>query len=200
MQGARVPVTLSGDVLVDRNLFGQPVVRTLVADPAWLFDDELPGGGRGASKHYGCSPVEAFVAMARDFDFEFHRDAFLLMWRVAAMQREALDLIDGWGFEVKTEIVWEKTNADGSPFMGMGHYTRGSHEVCLVATRGAPKMLRRDIRSRFAAPVGEHSAKPDLFYSIVETGFPAPRAELFARARRAGWMQHGNELPAVAAG
>jgi N6-adenosine-specific RNA methylase IME4 len=66
--------------------------------------------------------------------------------------------------------------------------------------RGQPAPLRRDLRSTFEGVARAHSEKPEEFYQIVETAFPAPRAELFARRRRAGWLQFGNELPALAAG
>ena len=62
-------------------------------------------------------------------------DCLLLLWRVAAMQQEALDVARAWGFTVKTELVWEKLTKTGKPHFGMGHYLRGSHEVCLLATR-----------------------------------------------------------------
>lgn len=184
----------------ERNLFGQPIVTTLVADPPWLFSDDLPGDGRGAAKHYPCMSLGDLYAFRTTFDFELAADAFLLLWRVAAMQREALDLAAAWGFEVKAELVWLKRYPSGERFMGMGHYSRGEHETCLIATRGAPKMLRRDLRSTFEGPVRRHSQKPEEFYQIIDTAFPAPRAELFARRRRDGWFQFGNELPALAAG
>lgn len=40
-------------------------------------------------------------------------DARLFLWRVGAMQQEALDVIKAWGFTLKSEIVWIKTTADG---------------------------------------------------------------------------------------
>lgn len=79
---------------------------------------------------------------------------------------------------------------------GMGHYTRNSHETCIIAARGKTKELIRDrsIRSVFFAPTGEHSEKPRLFYEIVERISTTPRIELFARTRRMGWTSHGLEL------
>lgn len=40
-------------------------------------------------------------------------DCRLFLWRVGAMQQEALDVGKAWGFKHKSEIVWIKTTADG---------------------------------------------------------------------------------------
>ncbi len=81
--------------------------------------------------------------------------------------------------------------------LGMGRTVRAEHETCLIATRGRPSVRSRSVRSTFTAPVGAHSAKPDSFYSLVEQLCHGPFAELFARRRRPGWTQHGNQLPEI---
>ncbi len=168
--------------------------RCIVADPAWSFSDKLPGPGRGASKHYGCMPHQAIARLVLPAIAD---DAHLFLWRVAAMQQEALDVVRGWGFTVKTEIVWLKRTPLGKRHFGMGHHVRAEHETCLVATRGrGAGVLNRSTRSTFEAPVGRHSAKPDAFYALVEALVPGPRLELFARCERPGWTTIGNELPA----
>jgi N6-adenosine-specific RNA methylase IME4 len=79
--------------------------RTMVADPQWLFGDRLPGPGRGAARHYPCLSVAELCAFPLP---PLAPDCTLLLWRVAAMQREALDVMAAWGFTLKTEIVWVK--------------------------------------------------------------------------------------------
>jgi N6-adenosine-specific RNA methylase IME4 len=81
--------------------------------------------------------------------------------------------------------------------LGMGRYVRGAHEVCLIGTRGKPQFPDdKGIHSVFRAPRGVHSAKPDLFYDIVEQLYETgPYVELFARRRREGWHCFGDELP-----
>lgn len=181
----------------------------VVADPAWLFSDSLPGASRGASKNYGC--VDA-VSMAAYGLPPIADDAHLFLWRVSAMQQEALDLVREWGFVVKSELVWLKRTKNGKEHFGMGRHVRLSHEVCLIATRGrGAGIVNRSQRSTFLteldlaedgdgsfeAPTGRHSEKPDRFFEIVE-GLFAPtvrRLELFARRERIGWMTIGNEVP-----
>lgn len=79
---------------------------------------------------------------------------------------------------------------------GMGRIVRGAHETAIIATRGKFKAANLSQRTVFEAPLGAHSAKPDRFYEIVETLAEGPRAELFARRRRDGWVCFGNQLDA----
>lgn len=177
--------------------------RVVVADPPWKFGDALPGPGRGARKFYPCLSADEIKRFPLP---PLADDCLLLLWRVAAMQREALDVLDAWGFTLKSEIVWNKLTCGPAPLckacgrrkatrhFGMGHYTRASHETCLVAVRGRVKVVDRSIRSTFSAPIGEHSAKPDEIFCIAERLVPVgPYVELFARRPRAGWYTLGNE-------
>jgi N6-adenosine-specific RNA methylase IME4 len=125
-------------------------------------------------------------------------DCYLLLWRVAAMQEEALRVVRAWGFTPKTELVWLKRTRTGKRHFGMGHHLRASHETCIVATRGRPKPRVRNIRSVFAAPVGAHSAKPQAFYELVEDFADGPYVELFGRRLREGWTVLGDEVPCEA--
>ena len=45
------------------------------------------------------------------------RDVRLFLWRVGAMQEEALAVIRAWGFTLKAELVWVKTTLDGLPLL-----------------------------------------------------------------------------------
>jgi N6-adenosine-specific RNA methylase IME4 len=168
----------------------------VVADPPWKFGDKLPGPGRGAEKHYACMSTPDICAMphpAQGTD-----NAVLFLWCVEAMQRDALAVVSSWGFVEKTSLIWEKLTSGGKPHFGMGRIFRASHERCIVAVRGSMPPAVRNIRSRFTAPVGRHSAKPDAFYAIVEALYPdAEKHEMFARTVRAGWLQSGLELEAA---
>lgn len=168
--------------------------RLVVADPAWRFKDKLPGEKRGASKHYQTMSVREIMTYPLPPLFD---DALLLLWRVAAIGDEAYKVARAWEFTPKAEMVWIKRTKNGNRHCGMGRYTRGEHETCLICTRGKAYTLIKDhgIRSTFEAPVGPHSAKPDEFFAIAERLFPGPYVELFARRRRPGWTQYGLELP-----
>ena len=176
--------------------------RVLCADPPWKFDDALPGKTRGASKQYACLSVDELKAFPLP---PLADDCALFMWRVASMQRAALDVAEAWGFTIKTEIVWLKKTVNGNRWFGMGRITRAEHETCLVGLRGHLPVLNRSSRSTFvtdlnaahfeglSAVVGRHSEKPSEFYSIVETLYPGPYVELFARKQRPGWTCLGDQ-------
>jgi N6-adenosine-specific RNA methylase IME4 len=180
------------------------LARVIVADPPWQFGDKIQGKKRGAEKHYTVMSVNDILRMPLP---PIHDDATLFLWRVSSQVEEAYQVVRVWGFVPKSEIVWNKTTGgdadedDQKDAMGMGHIVRGSHETCIVATRGRPpkpSSLRE--RTSFRAPRGKHSEKPEEFYRIVERLYPLelwPEAhvELFARRRRSRWIQEGLELP-----
>jgi N6-adenosine-specific RNA methylase IME4 len=169
------------------------VYRVLVADPPWRFGDKLPGKSRGAEKNYQTLKVADIIAYPIP---KMADDSVLLLWRVAAMTAEALQVARAWGFDPKSELVWRKLTSTGKPWFGMGRTVRGAHETCMICTRGKTSSLVRDhsVRSVFDGRVREHSAKPEEFYAIVERLFEGPRAEVFARRKRKGWTQQGLQL------
>lgn len=164
-------------------------VACLVTDPPWTFQDRL--GVKGASAHYGCLSLSELKGFPLP---PLADNGYLFLWRVAALQSEALELAKAWGYTIKTELVWRKLTATGKRHFGLGRHFRAEHEICLVGTRGKPKPLRHDLRTVFEAQVRQHSRKPDEFYRLVESFCPGPRAELFARQRRPGWLSLGNEV------
>ena len=177
--------------------------RIAVVDPAWKFSDALPGKKRGAEKHYTCLSIDDLKKLEMP---EFEDNAIMFLWRVASMQEEAIDLMRAYGFKTKSEIVWVKEKIKPQPIhgpqdlaFGMGRITRGSHEVCLVGTRGKVSSLIKDhaVRSVFFAPRRKHSQKPKEFYDLVErlTGGVGPYVDIFAREKhREGWDFIGNEV------
>lgn len=114
------------------------------------------------------------------------------------MLREALDLIEAWGFQYKTiAFNWIKQNKSGNGlFWGLGNYTRSNSEICLLATKGKPKRVSAAVHSVVISPIERHSKKPDEVRDrIVELMGDLPRIELFARSGADGWDCWGNEAP-----
>lgn len=173
--------------------------RVLAADPPWRFRDKLPGKNRGAERNYGTLSIQDLVRFPLP---PIAPDAWLFLWRVSSQIEDAYQVLWAWGFREKTEIVWRKLTKTGKPWFGMGRYLRATHETCIVATRGRVAPLNRGIRSMFEAPVPVdssgcylHSAKPEIFYTeIIPALTSGPYVELFARTRRPGWTQHGDQL------
>lgn len=169
--------------------------HVVCADPPWSFRDPLPGRTRGAAKNYAVLSVANLCAFALP---PIADDALLFLWRVASQVEEAYAVVRAWGFEPKTEIVWRKLTRRGKSHFGMGRIVRASHETCIVAKRGRPRIKVHDVRSLFDASIGRHSEKPERFYDLVEDLADGPYVELFARRLRSGWTCLGNECPEVA--
>ena len=125
------------------------------------------------------------------------------MWATYPMMREALFLIDAWGFTYKSiAFQWVKQNKSGNGyFFGLGRWTRGNTEPCLLATRGKPQRVSNSVSQLVVSPLREHSRKPDEVRDrIVDLLGDVPRIELFARQATPGWDCWGNEAPIIGGG
>lgn len=121
----------------------------------------------------------------------------LYLWVPNALLAEGLHVMQSWGFTYKTNLVWYKTRRDGGPDgRGVGFYFRNVTELLLFGVRGGLRTLAPGRRQVNLLPVRkrEHSRKPEAFYELIERCSPGPRLELFARHRRDGWTQWGDEL------
>ena len=121
------------------------------------------------------------------------KDSALFLWATFPQLPEALRLIQAWGFTYKSvAFVWRKSEGW---FYGLGFWTRGNAEICLLATRGHPKRQAANIHQFIISPVREHSRKPEeAREKIVALMGDLPRVELFARQSPPGWDVWGNEV------
>ena len=121
----------------------------------------------------------------------------LYLWVPNALILEGLEVMKRWGFTYKTNLVWYKVRKDGGPDgRGVGFYFRNVTELILFGTRGSLRTLapgRRQV-NLLRSQKREHSRKPDELYPIIEECSPGPYLEMFARNRRPGWEQWGNEV------
>ena len=125
------------------------------------------------------------------------KDCLLFLWATFPQLPEALRLIRAWGFTFKTvAFVWLKLNKKSpTSFYGLGYWTRGNAEICLLAKRGKPKRRSAGVHQFIISPVEEHSKKPDVTRDkIIELAGNLPRVELFARQKTPGWDVWGNEV------
>src|SRR5262249_53701782 len=122
----------------------------IYADPPWNFRTwSAKGTGRGAVSHYDCLSFEALAALP--VSQLAAPDCALFLWATDPMLPRAFELIRAWGFEYKTVgFYWVKLNAKAktadSYFTGLGYWTRANPEQCLLATRGSPKRLAKNVR------------------------------------------------------
>ena len=110
-------------------------------------------------------------------------------------------MIEAWGFTYKSiAFQWVKQNRSGNGyFFGLGRWTRGNTEPCLLAVKGKPKRISASVGQLVFSPLRRHSQKPDEVRDrIVELMGDLPRIELFARETAPGWDSWGNEVPTPA--
>jgi len=123
--------------------------------------------------------------------------AHLYLWVPNALLKWGLEVVEAWGFEYKSVITWYKVRKDGGPDgRGVGFYFRNVTEMVLFGVKGANNRTLKPGRKQTNIIVTrkrEHSRKPDELYPIIEACSPGPRLELFARFKREGWQQWGNE-------
>jgi len=106
-------------------------------------------------------------------------------------------VLEAWGFEYKSNIIWHKVRKDGgSDGRGVGFYFRNVTEIILFGVRGKNARTlapgRRQV-NLFGTRKREHSRKPDEQYDIIEACSWGPYLELFGRGRRANWTVWGNQ-------
>jgi N6-adenosine-specific RNA methylase IME4 len=170
---------------------------TILADPPWRFANRT---GKMAPEHkrlrrYETMSIEEICQMP----VEHHAAdrSHLYLWVPNALLAWGLAVMEAWGFQYKTNIVWYKIRKDGGPDgRGVGFYFRNVTELVLFGVRGHMRTLDpgRTQVNLFATRKEEHSKKPDGLYDMIERCSPGPFLELFARERRDGWTQWGNEL------
>jgi N6-adenosine-specific RNA methylase IME4 len=170
---------------------------TVLVDPPWRFDNRT---GKMAPEHKRLSrymtmsmdeiaalPVTSIVAPT----------AHLYLWVPNALLPFGLKIVEAWGFQYKTNIVWHKLRKDGgSDGRGVGFYFRNVAEILLFGVRGKNARTlapgRRQV-NYIGSRKREHSRKPDEQYPIIESCSPGPFIELFSRGTRDGWAVWGNE-------
>lgn len=170
----------------------------IYADPPWSYSDS--GCSGAAAAQYATMSINelkqlpvnpAVGGIAAD-------DCVLFMWATYPKMQEALDLIEAWGFKYKSiAFQWIKQNRSGNGyFFGLGRWTRGNTEPCLIAIKGKPKRISAGVGQLVFSPLRRHSQKPaEVRDKIVELMGDLPRIELFAREAAPGWDAWGNEAP-----
>lgn len=168
----------------------------IYADPPWHYKVySKKGEGRSAESHYPTMSIDDIRALPVS---ELSGDnCVLFLWITFPMLKEALSVIEAWGFQYKTvAFVWIKLNKKvASLFWGMGFWTRANAEFCILATKGRPKRISAKVHQVIVSAVEEHSKKPDeTRRRIIQLMGDLPRIELFARKKTAGWDVWGNEV------
>jgi N6-adenosine-specific RNA methylase IME4 len=171
--------------------------KTILADPPWQFQNRT---GKVAPEHkrlsrYGTMDLTAIKALP--VSKAAAETSHLYLWVPNALLPEGLAVMESWGFQYKSNLIWHKIRKDGGPDgRGVGFYFRNVTEIILFGVRGKNARTLAPGRSQvnfLASRKREHSRKPDEQYDLIEACSPGPFLELFARGQRKNWSCWGNQ-------
>ena len=173
--------------------------NTIYADPPWQFQNRT-GKVAPENKRLTRDPTMTIedIKTLPIADLAGEK-AHLYLWVPNALLPEGLAVMDAWGFDYKSNIIWEKVRKDGGPDgRGVGFYFRNVTEMLLfgIKKKSSPNRTLQPARSQvnlIRTMKREHSRKPDEMIPIIEGCSQGPRIELFARGVREGWDMWGNQ-------
>jgi N6-adenosine-specific RNA methylase IME4 len=176
---------------------GKKKFGTILADPPWRFINRT---GKMAPEHRRLSRYQTMTTQeicALPVAQIAADPSHLYLWVPNALLVDGLRVMESWGFEYKSNIVWHKIRKDGgSDGRGVGFYFRNVTEIILFGVRGKNARTlapgRRQV-NLIASRKREHSRKPDEQYEVIEECSWGPRIELFSRGTRKGWSCWGNQ-------
>lgn len=121
--------------------------------------------------------------------------SMIFVWTIDKYLYETKPIIECWGFKYHLTMAWDKTN--GLAMYGFNRQT----EFVLVGLKGKHNAYptRKTIRTSFTAKSEYHSAKPDIFYEMLDV-LDGNRIDIFARKARKNlliknnWDVWGNEV------
>jgi len=175
--------------------------NVILADPPWQFGSKAyQDSNRDMLKlektQYDTMSIKDIKALpVKNISKD---DCALFMWTTDAHLKEAIEVMESWGFKYKTiAFVWIKKYESGSLVYNFAPWTLKSHEICLFGIKGkmGQHKTANNIKGLVEAIRTGHSQKPDEVMKRIEGLFGnSPKIELFARRKREGWDSWGNEV------
>lgn len=168
--------------------------QIIYADPPWEYGDKLNHLNNGsAESHYDVMDIDDICNLpVSDIS---DKNCILFLWGTWPLLPESIKVLESWGFKYKTiGFVWIKQYSTGKDVLGMGNYTRGNTEFCLIGIKGKMKRIDNNVSQLIKSTISKHSQKPDIVRSkIIQLMGDLPRIELFARTKIHGWDTWGND-------
>jgi DNA (cytosine-5)-methyltransferase 1 len=172
--------------------------HTILADPPWRYSNRTGKFSPENKKNYHYPTLSLEEIMKIPVQSCLLESAHLYLWVPNALISEGLTVMKAWGFTYKTNLVWHKIRRDGgSDGRGVGFYFRNVTELVLFGVKGRSAQTLDSGRTQvnlIPSQKREHSRKPDELYDLIEKCSKGAYLELFARRRREGWKQWGNQM------
>lgn len=162
------------------------IFDVVYADCPWRYDFSKKTAD-SIEAHYPTMAVEDIM----NLHVPSAKNSVLFLWATAPKLIEALSVMSAWGFQYKTNIVWDKER------IGLGYWSRVQHEHLLIGTKGhfpPPAYIFRE-SSVYREKKTKHSRKPDHIREWINSAYGGvSRLELFGREEHAGWVTVGNAI------
>jgi len=174
--------------------------QIIYADPPWDYNNWAPIKDEKISRKAGRAGYPSMKLgdiCKLPINEIADKDCILFLWATPPCIEQAFEVIKAWGFIYKTfGFTWVKSNPTGWGYhCGMGNWTLGNPEVCLLATHKTFPKRKKAVRQLMLSPVRRHSQKPDETRGRIVTLLgDLPRIELFSRQKVEGWDCWGNEV------
>lgn len=203
--GQHAPLVLEPDSASENSSLAADLERslgaerfgTILADPPWRFANRT---GKVAPEHRRLSRYATLsLSEIASLPISKYTDerAHCYLWVPNALMPDGLFVLESWGFEYKTNLIWHKIRKDGgSDGRGVGFYFRNVTEMILFGVRGKQVRTLGPGRSQvnmIESQKREHSRKPDEQYKLIESCSWGPYLELFGRGTRPNWTTWGNQ-------
>ncbi|WP_260686734.1 MT-A70 family methyltransferase [Rhizobium leguminosarum] len=169
-------------------------------DVPWEQEAWSDETGQDKGLPYPSMSVDELMALCAGAKSPFTPDAILYFWSTTNRLRDAMRIIEAWGFKFMTMITWDKVN------IGMGRWVRDRTEHLLICKRGdfpGLDLYTEKPESLYSEVKTEHSRKPVWFAEQIERLYPDMRKlELFQRKdsladddvrRNGSWIFWGNQ-------
>ena len=166
--------------------------QVIYADPPWKYTsgDQHTDTSQDTviGTHYPSMTIEELCDLPV-IDIA-HTDCILFLWVTSPLLEESFQVINAWGFDYKTSMVWDKM------LHNVGHDVSVRHEFLLICKRGQPPKPLHLVDSVYSEERTQHSKKPVYFRQHIEREYPdTKRIELFLRGDiPEGWDAWGNEI------
>ena len=171
--------------------------QIVYADPPWHYNARNNPNtkfSRGVHSYYPTMSTEQICSLSVS---ELTDDnCALILWVTFPRLKDGIKVMEAWGFRyITVAFNWFKANKSGTPFFGIGYYTKSNSEIALLGVKGKMKPASNFVSQVVVSNREEHSKKPDIVREkIIELFGDVPRVELFARQKNAGWDVWGNEV------
>lgn len=169
--------------------------QIIYADPPWKYDFSATHN-RDIENQYPTMEVNEI----KNLKVPSEDNSVLYLWATAPKLLEALDVMQSWGFNYRTHLIWDKE------IIGCGWWFRGQHELLLVGIKGkfSPPDNSNRISSIFRERRTTHSKKPRTIRELISKWYPdktkielfarKPTGQLFEDSSFNGWDCWGNEV------